>query len=150
LADGQQLRRMLEPLGPGHFGYVNEPLDSRFDFDKGAVVGQTNHLPSDVRVLGKSLSHALPRIGQQLLVAKRDAFLFAVKLEHLDLNLVAYLNYVVWRLDAAPAHIDYVQKPVDAAEVNERTVVGNILNRAFEHHAFFDVGEGLGLLLARD
>jgi len=38
--------------------------------------------------------------------------------------------------EAAPAHIGDVQEAVDAAEVNERTVVGEVLDRAGEDRAF--------------
>src|ERR1700677_107721 len=46
-------------------------------------------------------------------------------------------------LQAAPGHIRDMQQAVDTAKVNERTVVGNILDRAFEDHALFEHLEGL-------
>src|SRR5712691_3837923 len=127
LSNREQLRRMFQPLRPCHLGYMDKPFDARLDFNERAVVGQADDFASNVRAFRKALGHALPRIGQELFVAQRDALFLTVELEHLDLNLVADLDYVVWRLDAAPAHIDDVQQPVDSAKVDERSVVGDVL-----------------------
>ena len=42
-------------------------------------------------------------------------------------------------LDALPRHVGDVQQAIDAAQVNERTVVGEILDRALHHGAFLQV-----------
>src|SRR6185295_12115255 len=146
LADREQLRRMLQPFRPGHLGYVHKALDTRFNFNERAVVSQADDLAAHVRVFRETLGNALPRIRQELFVSERNAFLFAIELENLNLERVANLDDVVWRLDAAPAHIDDVQQPVYSSKVDKRTVLGNILHRSFEHDAFLDVGEGIGLL----
>ena len=44
--------------------------------------------------------------------------------------------------EAAPAHVGDVQQAVDAAEVDERTVVGEVLDRAGEDGAFAEVLHG--------
>ncbi len=40
---------------------------------------------------------------------------------------------------AAPCHVGDMQQTVDAAEVNERTVIGDVLDDAFDNLAFFEV-----------
>ncbi len=42
-------------------------------------------------------------------------------------------------VDAAPGHVGDVQQAVNAAEINERTVVGDVLDYAVDHLAFFEV-----------
>jgi hypothetical protein len=42
-------------------------------------------------------------------------------------------------VDAAPCHVGDMQQAVNAAEVDERTVVGDILDDAFDNLAFFEV-----------
>src|ERR1700732_1527370 len=37
IADGHQFARMVDSLRPAHFADVDEPLDARFELDKGAV-----------------------------------------------------------------------------------------------------------------
>ena len=52
--------------------------------------------------------------------------------------------------EAAPAHVGDVQQAVDAAEVDERAVVGEVLHRAGQHRALAQVlqgGRALGVLL---
>src|SRR6185503_3903273 len=135
-----QLRRMFKPFRPGHLGYVHETLDTRFYFDERAVVGQADDLAAHVRVFRKTLGDALPGIREELFISERNAFLFAIKLEHLDLERVANLDDVVRRLDAAPAHIDDMQQPVYSPKVDERAVLGNILHCSFEHDGFLENG----------
>ena len=42
-------------------------------------------------------------------------------------------------LDALPRHVGDVQQAIDAAEVDERAVVGEVLDRALDHRAFLQV-----------
>jgi hypothetical protein len=42
-------------------------------------------------------------------------------------------------VDAAPCHVGDVQQAVDAAEVDERTVIGDVLDDAVDNLAFFEV-----------
>ena len=54
-------------------------------------------------------------------------------------------------VDAAPSDVGDVQQPVDAAQINERTVIGDVLDHAFQNLAFPQVGHklrpGLGTAL---
>ena len=50
-------------------------------------------------------------------------------------------------VDAAPCHVGDMQQAVDAAEVDERTVVGDVLDDAFDDLAFFEVLHDLRALL---
>lgn len=43
LAEGDKLTRMLDMLGPAHFGNVDKTLDAFLDLHEGSVIGNGNH-----------------------------------------------------------------------------------------------------------
>ncbi len=43
--------------------------------------------------------------------------------------------------DTTPGHVGNVQQPIDAAEVDERPVIGDVLDRALDQLTFFQRGE---------
>ena len=93
---------------------------------------------------------ALPRIVEQLLHAERDAVGLVVDLDDLDLHLLADIEHLGRMIDAAPGDIGDVQQAVDAAEVDERAVVGDVLDHAVDDLALFEVlHQFLALLGAR-
>src|SRR6185436_4369864 len=81
----------------------------------------------------------LPRIRAELLQAQRDTRTLAVELEDADVDLVADLDHFRRVLDALPRHVGDVQETIDATEIHERAVVGEVLDRALEHGAFLQV-----------
>ena len=50
-------------------------------------------------------------------------------------------------VDAPPGDVGDVQQAVDAAQIDERAVVGDVLHRAVDHLAFGEVGDDLVALL---
>ena len=103
---------------------MHQSLDALLQFDKGAVIGHAEHPATYPGADGIALDRIQPRIGGELLEAERYALLFAVELEHLDLDLVADVHQVAGMGEAAPGHIGDVQQAVDSAQIDERTVVG--------------------------
>ena len=95
------------------------------------------------RVLG---FHAVPRVGLQLLHAERDALGVGVDLDDLHLDRVAHRQHLARVDDALPAHVGDVQQAVDAAQVHERAVVGDVLDHAFADFAFLQLADQLGAL----
>src|SRR4029078_351084 len=80
-----------------------------------------------------------PRIALELLHAARDAVGFLVDADDLHLDRLTDVWDFGRMLAAAPCHVGEVQQAVDAAEVDERTVVGDVLDDAFDNLAFFEV-----------
>ncbi len=113
-------------------------------FDERAVVGEVGDLAEQARAGRVAARQAHPRVFAQLLHAQRDAVLLLVELEHLGRDLVAHIEHFGRMLDPAPGQIGDVQQAVDAAEVDERAVVGDVLDDALDHRAF---GQGLQQLL---
>src|SRR5690606_36793320 len=82
-----------------------------------------------------SLHDALPI----LLHAERDTMGFLVDADDLHLDRLADGEDFRRMVDAAPCHVGHVQQTVDAAEVDERTVIGDVLDDAFNDLTFFKV-----------
>ncbi len=80
--------------------------------------------------------HAFPRIGLELFHAQADALGFRVEPDHLHLDLLADLQCLGWVVDAPPGDVGDVQQPIDAAEIDERAVIGDVLHHAIEDLAF--------------
>src|SRR5207302_6609103 len=126
-------------LGPRHFGDVDQAFDARLQFDERAVVGDVGDAPGEAGIQRILRLDALPRIVQQLLHAERDTVGLVVDLDDLDLHGLADGEHLGRVIDPAPGDIGDVQQAVDAAEVDERTVIGDILDHAVDDLAFFEI-----------
>ena len=138
---------MLDALAPRHLGHVDEPFDARLELDERAVVGQADDLARHARADRIAIGHVRPRIVDELLVAERDALGRRIVLEHDDVDLVVDLEELRRMTHAAPRHVGDVQQAVDAAEIDERAVVGDVLDGALEHLAFGERVQRVLLLL---
>ena len=150
VADRDQLAGVVDALGPAHLGDVDQALDALLELDEGAVA---HHVDDLALVRGcrpgtssSTFSHGLARL---LLEAQGDLLAFLVDVEDHDLDLLVDLDHLAGVVDAAPAHVGDVQQAVDAAEVDERAEVGDVLDDALADLARLDLGEQLLLLLAR-
>src|SRR6202008_4956787 len=132
---------------PGHLGDVHQTLDAGFQLHEGAVVGDVGDPAGELgahRIFG---FHAVPGVGLQLLHAQADALGVGVDLDDLHLDGVAHRQHLARVVDALPAHVGDVQQAVDAAQVHERAVVGDVLDHAFADFAFLQLADQLGALL---
>ncbi len=130
-------------VGPIHFGDVHQAFDARLDLDEAAVVGDVGDLAEQTGAGRIAARDADPRIVAQLLQAQRDAVALAIELEHLDVDLLADRHHFGRMLDALPRHVGDVQQAVDAAQVHERAVLGEVLDHALDDRAFLQLGEQL-------
>ena len=143
-----QLGRVLDPLVPGHLGDVNQPLDALLELHEHAVVGHRDDLAPHDRADRVGVAHVGPGILAQLLVAEADPLGVRVELEDADLHLVAHVEHLGGVVDPAPAHVRDVEQSVDATEVHERAVVGDVLDGAVDDRADLDLLQGLVAPLA--
>ena len=72
-----------------------------------------------------------------------------VDADDLDLDVLADLQDLGRVVDAPPGHVGDMQQAVDAAEVDERTVVGDVLDDAVDDLAFGQVVDDLERCSAR-
>src|SRR6202521_4463435 len=134
-------------LGPRHLRDVDQAFDARLQFDERAVVGDVGDAAGEARVERILRLDALPRIVQQLLHAERNAVGLVVDLDDLDLDGLADGQDLGRVIDPAPGDIGDVQQAVDAAKVDERTVIGDVLDHAVDHLTLFEVLHQLLALL---
>ena len=97
---------------------------------KASVVREAHDLALHTRADRVLLGHADPGILAQLLVAERHPLALRIEVEDDDVDLVADLEHLARVRDATPRHVRDVQQAIDAAEVGERTVVGDVLDHA--------------------
>ena len=67
-----------------------------------------------------------------------------VDLDDLHLELLADVDHFAGVIDATPCHVGDVQQAVNAAEVNERTIFGDVLDDAVHGLTFFKVRDEFG------
>ena len=70
-----------------------------------------------------------------------------VDLDDPDIDLLADGEHLARMIDAPPGDVGHMQQAVDAAEVDERAVVGEVLDGALDDLAFREVGDDLVTLL---
>src|SRR3954447_1684772 len=134
-------------LGPRHFRDMDQAFDTRLQFDERAVIGDVGDAAGEARIQRILRLDALPRIVQQLLHAQRNAVGLVVDLDDLDLDGLADGEHLGRVIDPAPGDIGDVEQAVDAAEINERTVIGDVLDDAVDHLTLFEVLHQLLALL---
>src|ERR1700742_3266112 len=140
------LARVNVLFRPRHLGDVDETLDARLQLHEGAVVGDVGDTALEARadrILGLD---GLPLIVEQLLHAERDAVRLVVDLDDLDLDGLADVEHLGRVIDPPPGDIGDMQQAIDAAEVHERAVVGDVLDHAVEDHAFLEALDQLTAL----
>ena len=131
-------------LGPAHLGDVHQAFDARLQLHEGAVVGDVGDAALELgadRILDLD---ALPGIGLELLHAQGDALRLRIEPDHLHLHRLADMQGLGRMIDAPPGDVRDVQQTVDAAEIDEGAVVGQVLHHALQHLAFLQAGHELG------
>src|SRR6185312_15259382 len=126
LRSRDDLARVHVLLGPRHLGDVDQAFDARLELDERAVVGDVGDTAVEAGVQRILRLDALPRIVQQLLHAERDAVRLVVDLDDLDLHGLTDGQHLGRVVDTPPGDVGDVQEAVDAAEVDERTVIGDV------------------------
>jgi hypothetical protein len=100
------------------------------------------------RVRRVAASHAHPGIVAHLLQTQGHAVLFGVELQDLGSDFLAGSHHFGGVTHTAPCHVGDVQQAVDAAQVHERTVFGDVLDHALNDGAFLQGFHQLGALFA--
>ena len=88
-----------------------------------------------------------PRIGLELLHAEADALRLGIDADDLHLHRVADIHDLARMGDASPGHVGDMQQAVDAAEIDEGAIVGDVLDHAVDDLALFEPGDDLAALL---
>src|SRR5579862_1344497 len=138
---------MFHPLGPGHFADVDEPFNSLLKFNERSVIGHADDASLHVRTLGIAVLGIEPWIRRELLESQRYALLVFVVLQNFDLNLIADIDQILGVSESSPGHVGDVEQAIEAAEIDERAVLGKILDDSGEDRTFLEMLQSLGSLL---
>ena len=103
--------------------------------------------PVNFVLTGYLASTPSPRVSFELLHAKGNALGLGIEADHLDVDRLADLQGIRRMVDPAPRDVGHVQQAVDATEIDEGTVVRDVLDHAFEHLPLVQVGDQLVALL---
>ena len=126
---------------------MDQALDPRLQLHEGAVVGDVGDAAGVLGADRELLLDRVPGVGLQLLHAEADALGVLVDLDHLDLDGLADVQDLARVVDPAPGHVGDVQQAVDAAEVDEGAVLGDVLDHAVDGVALAEARDDLGALL---
>ena len=141
LAGGDDLARMGALARPAHLRDVDQALDARLQLHEGAVIGDVGDPPLEAggdRIFG---GHALPGVGLQLLHAQADALRLRVEAHHLHAHRLPDVQRLAGVVDAPPGDVGDVQQAVEAPQVHEGAVIGDVLDDAVQHLAFGEAGD---------
>ena len=138
---------MLDMLSPGHFGNVDEAFNARIQFNECTVIGNGYDLTLDDSAFGITFGDILPRMGLKLLHAEGDTFLLVVEVENHDFDFLTKLEHFGRVVDALVAHVGDVEEAVYAAQVNECTEVGDVLDDTLADLTLFEGFENVATLL---
>ena len=118
---------------------MHKTFNTVFKFYEGTVISDVGNLTFELGtdwVLGFD---RIPRIVRKLLHAKADALSFRVDANDLYFHGFADRQHFTWVVHTAPADVSDVQQAVDTAEVNEGTIVSDVLNNTLNRITFFDL-----------
>ena len=144
LAGGDDFARMNVLFRPAHFRDVNQAFDAGFEFHESTVIGDIGDPAGELGTLRILRGHAIPRISLKLLHAQRNTLGFSIETDHLDFNGLTDLQNLGGMINPLPGNIGNVQQAVDTAQINKCAVIGDVLDNAFQHLAFGQIGHQFG------
>ena len=148
-ANADHITSLGDALGPAHFGDVDQTFDALFDFHKGTVGHDVDHVTLDNAADSVLGFHIVPRIVALLLQTEGDTFLGVVDIQDHHFDFLTDFQHFVRVGDSAPAHIRDVQQAVHTAEIDECTEVRNVLDGALTQLTDFHfLEEGSSAVLA--
>ncbi len=139
----EDFARMDVFLCPAHFGDVDQAFDTIFQLHEGAVIGDVGNLALEACTNRITDVDAIPRVGTKLLHAERDTLGVRVDLDDLDFDFLTNFHNLRRMIDPLPAHVGDVQEAVDTTQVNERTIIGDVLDDTLADVALCHVGNDL-------
>jgi len=117
---------MLNTLGPGNVGNVNQAVDPFIDPDEYAEVGDVLDLAGNGRAHRILLSDDIPRVGFELFHPERNALVFRIDAEHHGFHFVPHIEHLGRVANLfRPGHFGDVDQPLDPFfDFDEGAVIG--------------------------
>ena len=92
----------MQKAALGQFGDVDQALQALFHADKGAKTHHVGHRPFDDLADPVASVHAGPGVGAQAFQAQGDAPFLRIHAQHMDVDLLAGPEYVLWMAHPVP------------------------------------------------
>ena len=125
---------------------MHQPFDAFFQLHEGAVTHDVHHRALVSRADRVLLFDLVPRAGRLLLQTQCNLFAFAIDVQNLHFDFLIDRHHFRRMPDAAPAHVGNVQQAIDAAQIDKRAELGNVLYHAGSQLAYFQRFQKLFLL----
>ena len=126
---------------------MDKSFNTWLDLNECTVVSDKNNFTLNLVTNFNIRIEAVPRMRGKLFETESDSLLLLVEVEDNNFNLLIEFNNFLRVVYAAPREVCDVDKTVDTTEVNEYTIVGDVLDCSFENLAFFEFADDLALLL---
>src|SRR5699024_1749739 len=110
-----------------------------------AVVGDIGDLAEQSGGWRITPIDVFPGIIAQLLEAQRNAHALAVEAQHANLQLLADFHHFGRVANALPGHVGDMQQAIDAAKIQEGTIIGEVLDHTLDHRT---LGQALDQVFA--
>ena len=124
---------------------MHQTFDTRFQFNKRAVVGNARDLAIQSGSGRKPFLDRFPGVRQKLFVTQRHALARSIKSQHLDLDRITNPEEFGRILEPSPRHVSHVQQSINAAQIDERAVVRQILDLSLDDYVFLNLFKRLSL-----
>ena len=147
VADFEEVLSGTQVLRPAHFADVDQALDAGSNLHECAVIGHDDNFSLDLVADFEFGCQGIPGMGHELLETQGDALLLVVEVENNDVELLVKLHNFLGVVYAAPGEVGDVDKTIYAAQIDEHTVGGDVLDGSLENLTFFEFGDNLALLL---
>src|SRR5688572_29931818 len=148
LVEAVALARVVAPRRREDVRDVKQAEDPRLELDEHAVFLHAADPAMDRGADFVALGGMEPRVVGELLQADRDAAGALVDVEHLDTQALVHAHDLAGMAHMLPRHLAHVEQRVDAAQVEERSELGDRLDRALDHLAGFPAASAPARLIA--
>ncbi|KPW29715.1 hypothetical protein ALO95_05579 [Pseudomonas syringae pv. antirrhini] len=132
VANLNDFRRVDVLVGPVHFGNVYQAFHAFFQLCEAAVVGQVGNTRGNAGAFRVASLDSNPWVFTQLLQTQGNTIALAIVLQNLHIDLVANVDDFRWMLDTLPGHVGDVQQAIDATQIDECAVIGEVLDDTFD------------------
>ena len=118
---------------------MDQTFDARFEFHKRTVIHHVDNFAGVSRADWEFRFDVVPRVRQQLLETKRDLDLFPVDVENHDFEFLVHRHHLRRMRNSSVRHVGDMEKTIDAAKIDERTEVGDVLDDTFADLTLFQL-----------
>ena len=123
---------------------MDKTLYTWLDLYESAIVSDKDNLTLDNIAFLDVGVEVVPRMRGKLLVTKGDSLLLRIELLDNDLDLLVEGNHLLRIVDSAPRQVSDVDETVNTAEVNEYSVVGDVLDSTLKDLSLLKLADKLG------